>query len=67
MHLECESSRAVVRVPLVVREDLQGGTRTSLLSVFFTKNIFTAVVFTCRVLLINFVNFFVLTTSLAVF
>jgi len=34
MHLECESSRAVVRVLLVVREDLQGGTRTSLLSVF---------------------------------
>ena len=34
-------------------EDLQGGTRRGLPYVFLHKNIFTAVVFTCRVLLIN--------------
>ena len=50
----------------MVREGLQRGTRIDLLSVFLHKNIFTAVVFSCRVLLINS-GIFVLLTSLAVF
>jgi len=49
------ASLTVACVPPVVREGLQGGTRIGLLSVFFFHkyNIFTAIVFTHRVLLIN--------------
>jgi len=47
----------------VVREGFQGGTRIGLLSVFLDKkNIFTAIIFTNRVLLINFGIFVYLLT-----
>ena len=41
----------MVRVPVAVREDLHGGSRLDLLSVFLDKNIFIAIIITCRVLL----------------
>jgi len=48
----------VVRVPAVVREGLQCGTRIDLLSVFFHKNyIFTAIIFICRVFANKILNF----------
>jgi len=58
MFVACETktvyssgSQTVVRVPLMVREGLQSGTRKAYFLFFFTKYIFTSIVFTYRVLL----------------